>query len=72
MDFVLGQLYNGSRYRGSVVDSYSRKSLVIHALISFKGSDVVHVMESVTFRNPVQLKRVNVRNDNEFVRKVLN
>tara|TARA_Y100001933_G_scaffold50874_1_gene49747 strand:+ start:66 stop:560 length:495 start_codon:yes stop_codon:yes gene_type:complete len=72
MDFVSDQFYNGSRFRAlTVVDNYSRKCLAIHAGKSLKGSDVVQVMEAITFGNEVLPKRVKVDNGSEFISKVL-
>ena len=72
MDFVCDQLYNGSRFRAlTVVDYYSRKCLAIHAGKSLKGSDVVRVMETITFANEVLPKRVKVDNGSEFISKIL-
>ncbi|WP_438272940.1 IS3 family transposase [Zobellia uliginosa] len=72
MDFVSDQFYNASRFRAlTVVDNYSRKCLAIHAGKSLKGSDVVQVMEAITFGNEVLPKRVKVDNGSEFISKVL-
>jgi len=72
MDFVSDQLYNGTRFRAlTVVDNYSRKCLAVHAGKSLKGSDVVQVMETVTFGNEVLPKRIKVDNGSEFISKIL-
>ena len=72
MDFVCDQFYNGKRFRAlTVVDNYSRKCLAIHAGKSLKGSDVVQVMEAITFGNEVLPKRVKVDNGSEFISKIL-
>jgi putative transposase len=72
MDFVSDQLYNGSRFRGlTVVDNYSRKCLAIHAGKSLKGSDVVRIMENITFENDRLPQRIKVDNGSEFISKVL-
>ncbi|MDO6811330.1 IS3 family transposase [Zobellia galactanivorans] len=72
MDFVCDQFYNGNRFRAlTVVDNYSRKCLAIHAGKSLKGSDVVQVMEAITFGNEVLPKRVKVDNGSEFISKIL-
>jgi putative transposase len=72
MDFVCDQLYNGNRFRAlTVVDNYSRKCLEIRAGKSLKGSDVVQVMETITFGNEVLPKRIKVDNGSEFISKVL-
>nr|WP_276167402.1 IS3 family transposase [Zobellia alginiliquefaciens] len=72
MDFVCDQFYNGNRFRAlTIVDNYSRKCLAIHAGKSLKGSDVVQVMETITFGNEVLPKRVKVDNGSEFISKVL-
>src|SRR5690606_13929047 len=55
----------------TIVDNYSRKCLAIHAGKSLKGSDVVQVMEAITFGNEVLPKRVKVDNGSEFISKVL-
>jgi putative transposase len=71
MDFVCDQLYNGNRFRAlTVVDNYSRKCLEIRAGKSLKGSDVVQVMETITFGNEVLPKRIKVDNGSEFISKV--
>jgi len=72
MDFICDQLYNGNRFRAlTIVDNFSRKCLAIHAGKSLKGSDVVQVMEAITFGNEVLPKRVKVDNGSEFISKVL-
>lgn len=72
MDFVSDQLYNGYRFRAlTVVDNYSRKCLAIHAGKSLKGSDVVGVMENITFEEGALPKRIKVDNGSEFISKVL-
>lgn len=72
MDFICDQLYDGSRFRAlTIVDNYSRKCLAIYAGKSLKGSDVVQVMESVTFENKQNPKRIKVDNGSEFISKVL-
>ncbi len=72
MDFVSDQLYNGNRFRSlTILDNFSRKCLAIHAGKSLKGSDVVQVMEMITFGNEVLPKRVKVDNGGEFISKVL-
>jgi putative transposase len=50
MDFVSDQLFDGIKFRGlTVVDNYSRKCLAIKSGKSLKGSDVVNLMENITF-----------------------
>ncbi|PIB22810.1 integrase [Maribacter sp. 4U21] len=72
MDFVCDQLYNGRRFRAlTVVDNFSRKCLCIHAGSSLKGSDVVQVMETITFGNGVLPERIKVDNGSEFISKIL-
>ena len=72
MDFVSDQLFDGTKFRGlTVVDNYSRKCLAIHAGKSLKGSDVVEVMEIVTFEQETLPKRIKVDNGSEFISKVL-
>jgi putative transposase len=72
MDFVCDQLYNGRRFRAlTVVDNFSRRCLAIHAGKSLKGSDVVQVMETITFGNEVLTKRIKVDNGSEFISKIL-
>ena len=53
------------------MDNYSRKCLAVHAGKSLKGSDVVQVMETVTFGNEVLPKRIKVDNGSEFISKIL-
>jgi len=46
MDFVSDQLFDGRRFRSlTVVDTYSRECLAIHAGKSIQGTDVVNVLE---------------------------
>lgn len=72
MDFVSDQLYDGTRFRAlTIVDNYSRKCLAIYAGKSLKGSDVVQVMENVTFENKQTPQRIKVDNGSEFISKVL-
>ncbi|SHJ11680.1 DDE-type integrase/transposase/recombinase [Pseudozobellia thermophila] len=55
----------------AIVDNFSRKCLTIHAGKSLKGSDVVEVMETITFGNEVLPKRIKVDDGSEFISKVL-
>ncbi|OWW24559.1 hypothetical protein B4Q04_14675 [Zobellia sp. OII3] len=55
----------------TIVDNFSHKCLAIHAQKSLKGSDVVQVMETITFGNEVLPKRVKVDNGSKFISKVL-
>lgn len=72
MDFVSDQLFDGTKFRGlTVVDNYSRKCLAIKSGKSLKGSDVVNVMESITFEQEALPKRIKVDNGSEFISKVL-
>lgn len=72
MDFVSDQLFDGTRFRGlTVVDNYSRKCLAIKAGKSLKGSDVVEVMENITFGEQCLPKRIKVDNGSEFISRVL-
>lgn len=72
IDFVSDQFYNGSRFRAlTIVDNFSRKCLAIHAGKSLKGSDVVQVMETITFAGQVLPKRIKVDNGSEFISKML-
>ena len=72
MDFVCDQLYNGTRFRAlTVVDNYSRKCLAIHAGKSLRGSDVVEIMERITYVHQHTPKRIKVDNGSEFISKVL-
>src|SRR5690606_740625 len=72
MDLVYALFYNRNRFRAlTIVDNYSRKCLAIHAGKALKGSDVVQVMEAITFGNEVLRKRVKVDNGSEFISKVL-
>lgn len=50
MNFVSDQLFDGTRFWGLiVVDNHSRKCLAIKAGKSLRASDVVEVMENITF-----------------------
>lgn len=72
MDFVCDQLYYGIRCRALiVVDNFSRKCLAIHAGKSLKGTDVVQVIDTITFGNQVLPKRVKVDNGSEYISKIL-
>ena len=72
MDFVCDQLYNGNRFRAlTVVDNFSGKCLAIHAGKSLKGTDVVPVMDTITFGNQVLPKRIRVDNGSKFISRIL-
>ncbi len=48
MDFVSDQLYNGKRFRAlTLIDTYSRECIAIHADKAIKGETVVEVLEGV-------------------------
>ena len=69
---VTDQLYDGSRFRAlTVVDKYSRTCLAIYAGKSFKGSDVVGVMNNLVTGARVYPQRIKVDNGSEFISKVL-
>ena len=50
MDFMSDALFDGKKFRVlTLVDNYSRKSLVLHTGISIKGEDVAEILKKVTF-----------------------
>ena len=72
MDFVADELFNGQRIRAlTVVDNYSRESLVIHVDHRIRGGDVVNVMESLYYLQGRSPKRIQVDNGSEFISKIL-
>jgi len=58
MDFVTDQLYDSTRFRALIIV----KMLAIYAGKSLKGSDVVQVMENITFEINQLPKRIKVDN----------
>jgi putative transposase len=69
---LLGPVVQREPFQGVSCDGYfSRKCLNIQAGKSLKGSDVVQVMEAITFDNEVLPTRVKVANGSVFISKVL-
>ena len=67
MDFVVDQLFNGQKIRAlTVVDNFSRESLVITVDFALKAADVVATMQHVqALRGTPQ--RIQVDNGGEFI-----
>ena len=70
MDFVLDNLFNGSRFRClTIVDNFSRYCHAIRVGKSIKGIDVVEVMEALKNQNNVVAAPIQVDNGSEFISK---
>lgn len=71
MDFVSDQLYNGQRFRAlTLIDTYSRECLAIHADKSIKGETVAAVLEQMRIKRGLP-QRIKVDNGPEFVSRAL-
>ena len=71
MDFMSDQLFEGRRFRIlTLVDNFSRESLVLSAAERFRGDDVVKVLERVSAQRGLP-KMIRVDNGPEFVSKSL-
>ena len=65
-------LFDGKKFRVlTLVDNYSRKSLVLHSGISIKGEDVAEILKNVTFEQQAYPKRIKIDNGPEFISKAL-
>jgi putative transposase len=70
MDFVADQLFDGKKFRAlTVVDNYSRKCHAIEVGQSFKGTDVVNVINRITAEAGILPERIQVDNGSEFISK---
>lgn len=71
MDFVSDQLYDGKRFRAlTLIDTYSRECLAIHADKSIKGETVATVLNQIKEDRGLP-KRIKVDNDPEFISRAL-
>ena len=71
MDFVADELFNGHRTRAlTVLDNFTRESLVIAVGQRLTGEDVVHSLRGLhaAGRRP---RRIQVDNGSEFISKAL-
>ena len=67
MDFVSDQLYNGKRFRAlTVLDTFSRESLVIYVDKSIRGEQVCEALEKVKAARGLPA-RIKVDNGPEFI-----
>ncbi len=72
MDFVADNLFDGSRIRAlTIVDNFSRQCLGIHVEHSFKGDQVVSIMEALRLFKGLKPERICLDNGSEFISKVL-
>ena len=71
MDFVSDQLYDGKRFRAlTLIDTFSRECLEIHAGKSVKGETVAMVLDQVKEERGLP-KRIKVDNGPEFISRAL-
>ncbi len=71
MDFVADNLFDGRKLRMlTVVDCWSRESLVIHVGQSLKGEDVVRVLNAIV-QELGQPQTIKTDNGSEFISKVM-
>jgi putative transposase len=71
MDFVSDQLYNGKRFRAlTVLDTFSRECLAIHADAGVKAEAVTRVLEALRETRGLP-RRIKVDNGPEFISRVL-
>jgi putative transposase len=71
MDLVSDELFDGRRIRSlTIVDNFTRESLMIYTAFSCKGVDVANVLEEVVQEYGAP-KSINVDNGPEFISKEL-
>jgi putative transposase len=71
MDFVSDQLFDGRRFRSlTVIDSYTRECLAIHAEKTIRGTDVVQMLERLKATRGVP-EFIRIDNGREFISKAL-
>ena len=71
MDFVSDQLYNGKRFRVlTILDTYSRECVGIHADKAIKGETVTAVLDRIKQTRGLP-KRIKVDNGPEFISRAL-
>jgi putative transposase len=71
MDFMSDQLYQGQRFRIlTLVDNFSRESLLLRAGQRFRGDNVVKAVEAVTAERGLP-RTIRVDNGPEFISKSL-
>lgn len=71
MDFVSDQLFDGRRFRSlTVIDSYTRESLAIHADKTIRATDVVETLETLKATRGVP-EFIRIDNGPEFISKAL-
>ena len=71
MDFVSDQLFDGRRFRSlTLIDSYTRECLAIHADKAIRGTDVVDTLEHLKRTRGVP-QVIRVDNGPEFISKAL-
>ena len=71
MDFVSDQLYDGKRFRAlTLINTFSRECLSIHAEKSIKGEAVANVLNGLKATRGLT-KRIKVDNGPEFISRAL-
>jgi len=71
MDFVSDQLFDGRRFRSlTLIDSYTRECLAIHAAKSISGADVVATLKRLKVARGVP-QFIRIDNGPEFISKAL-
>lgn len=72
MDFVADQLFDGRKFRAlTIVDNYSRKSILIQVGQQLKGEDVVEALEMGKATEGALPERIQVDNGSEFISKAV-
>jgi len=71
MDFVSDQLFDGRRFRSlTLIDSYTRECLAIHADKAIQGTDVVRTLEKLKETRGLP-EFIKIDNGPEFISKAL-